>query len=64
MGEVWRAYDTTIKRVVALKLLPPSFADDPVFQERFRREAHAAAGLTSPTWCQFMISARSTVSCM
>ena len=48
MGEVWRAYDTTIKRVVALKLLPPSFADDPVFQERFRREAHAAAGLDEP----------------
>jgi serine/threonine protein kinase len=48
MGEVWRAYDTAINRVVALKLLPANFADDPVFQERFRREAHAAAGLDEP----------------
>jgi serine/threonine protein kinase len=48
MGEVWRAYDTTIDRVVALKLLPANFADDRVFQERFRREAKAAAGLDEP----------------
>jgi serine/threonine-protein kinase len=48
MGEVWRAYDTTIDRVVALKLLPAIFADDRVFQERFRREARAAAGLDEP----------------
>jgi serine/threonine protein kinase len=48
MGEVWRAYDTTIDRVVALKLLPPGFADDQTFQERFRREAKAAAGLDEP----------------
>jgi len=48
MGEVWRAYDTAIDRVVALKVLPTNFADDPVFQERFRREAHAAAQLNEP----------------
>src|ERR1700758_3232502 len=48
MGEVWRAYDTATDRVVALKLLPANFADDQVFQERFRREAHAAAGLDEP----------------
>ena len=48
MGEVWRAYDTTIDRFVALKVLPANFADDPVFQERFRREARAAAGLDEP----------------
>jgi predicted Ser/Thr protein kinase len=48
MGEVWRAYDTAIDRVVALKLLPANFADDRVFQERFRREAKAAAGLDEP----------------
>src|SRR5215469_4351698 len=48
MGEVWRAYDTAIDRVVALKVLPANFADDPVFQERFRREAHAAAQLNEP----------------
>lgn len=48
MGEVWRAYDTAIDRVVALKLLPANFAGDRVFQERFRREAKAAAGLDAP----------------
>src|ERR1700757_590404 len=48
MGEVWRAHDTARGRVVALKLLPADFADDPVFQERFRREAHAAAGIDEP----------------
>jgi serine/threonine protein kinase len=48
MGEVWRAYDTAIGRVVALKVLPANFADDPVFQERFRREAHSAAQLNEP----------------
>src|SRR5271167_2531156 len=48
MGEVWRAYDTGTDRVVALKMLPGSFVDDQVFQERFRREARAAAGLDEP----------------
>jgi serine/threonine-protein kinase len=48
MGEVWRAYDPTFDRVVALKVLPPNFANDPIFQERFRREARAAAGLDEP----------------
>jgi serine/threonine protein kinase len=48
MGEVWRAYDTTIDRVVALKVLPANFAGDQAFQERFRREARAAAGLDEP----------------
>ena len=48
MGEVWRAYDPTMDRMVALKVLPPNFAGDKVFQERFRREARAAAGLDEP----------------
>jgi serine/threonine-protein kinase len=48
MGEVWRAYDPTMDRMVALKLLPANFAGDKVFQERFRREARAAAGLDDP----------------
>jgi serine/threonine protein kinase len=45
MGEVWRAYDPDMKRTVALKVLPPNFADDHVFQERFRREARSAVSL-------------------
>jgi serine/threonine protein kinase len=48
MGEVWRAYDTVTDRVVALKVLPANFAQDSVFQQRFRREAHAAAQLNEP----------------
>jgi len=48
MGEVWRAFDTAMNRVVALKVLPPNFADDEQYQVRFRREAQAAAGLDEP----------------
>ena len=48
MGEVWRAYDTETDRVVALKVLVPGLATDPVFEQRFRREAFAAAGLSEP----------------
>jgi serine/threonine protein kinase len=48
MGEVWRAHDTTIDRVVALKMLLPHFAKDPDFDKRFRREARIAARLNDP----------------
>jgi ABC-type amino acid transport substrate-binding protein/predicted Ser/Thr protein kinase len=48
MGEVYRAYDTKTDRIVALKVLPPQLAEDTTFQQRFRRESHAAAGLTDP----------------
>ena len=48
MGEVWRAYDPDMERVVALKVLPKTYAGDKVFRERFRREAQAAAGLDEP----------------
>jgi serine/threonine protein kinase len=48
MGEVWRAHDTTIDRVVALKMLLPHYAQDPDFEKRFRREARAAARLDDP----------------
>jgi serine/threonine protein kinase, bacterial len=48
MGEVWRAHDTVIDRIVAIKILPAEISKDEVFQQRFRREAHAAARLNSP----------------
>lgn len=48
MGEVYRAYDTGKDRYVALKLLDPALADDPSFQERFRRESQVAARLGEP----------------
>ena len=48
MGEVWRAYDTDSDRIVAVKVLPEQFVHDKAFQQRFRREARAAAGLNEP----------------
>ena len=48
MGEVWRAHDTAIDRVVALKMLLPHFAKDPDFEQRFRREARTAGRLDNP----------------
>lgn len=48
MGEVYEAHDTIKDRVVALKLLPESLANDADFRERFRREARTAARLQEP----------------
>ena len=48
MGEVWKAFDTATRRVVAVKVLPAQLAADPVFEQRFRHEAFAAAGLNDP----------------
>src|SRR5713101_1419417 len=39
MGEVYRARDTTLKRDVALKILPAAFVRDPERMARFQREA-------------------------
>ena len=48
MGEVYQAYDTRTKRIVALKVLPPNLALDAMFQARFRQESQAAAGVSDP----------------
>lgn len=48
MAEVWVATDTLLSRRVAIKLLKPYLAQDPVVAERFRREAIAVAGLSHP----------------
>lgn len=48
MAEVWRATDMHLKRQVAVKMLKPKVADDPVTAERFRREARALAKLSHP----------------
>jgi eukaryotic-like serine/threonine-protein kinase len=45
MAEVVLARDATLDRLVALKLLAPALAVDPLFVERFRREATAIASL-------------------
>ena len=48
MGEVYRAHDSRLKRDVALKLLPESFATDPERLARFQREAEVLASLNHP----------------
>jgi serine/threonine protein kinase/Tol biopolymer transport system component len=51
MGEVYQAQDTRLNRVVAIKVMPPHFADDPEMKQRFDREAQTIAGLNHPNIC-------------
>src|SRR5713226_6679005 len=51
MGEVYRARDTRLDRIVAIKVLPAHLADDPERRERFEREARTIASLNHPHIC-------------
>lgn len=48
MAVVYEAYQPSLGRTVAIKVLPPEFAHDKSFIERFLHEARASAGLEHP----------------
>src|SRR6516225_8308844 len=48
MGEVYRARDSKLNRDVAIKILPPAFANDLDRLARFKREAQMLASLNHP----------------
>ena len=51
MGEVYRARDTRLDRIVAVKVLPEHVAADPELRQRFEREAKTLAALSHPHIC-------------
>jgi eukaryotic-like serine/threonine-protein kinase len=52
MGEVYRARDTKLERLVAVKILPEAFAADADRVARFQREAKTLASLSHPNIAQ------------
>jgi len=51
MGEVYRARDTRLERIVAVKILPDHLSDRAELRERFDREARTVASLNHPHIC-------------
>jgi Tol biopolymer transport system component len=51
MGEVYKARDTRLERVVAIKVLPQHLSSSPEVRQRFEREARTISQLTHPNIC-------------
>ncbi len=51
MGEVYRANDRRLDRIVAIKILPANIATDPAAKQRFEREAKTISSLNHPNIC-------------
>lgn len=51
MGEVYKALDTRLDRIVAIKVLPAHLSANPESRERLEREARAISGLNHPHIC-------------
>lgn len=52
MGTVYKAFQVSLNRAVAVKILPPNLAANPNFYERFKREAQTVAALQHPNIVQ------------
>jgi eukaryotic-like serine/threonine-protein kinase len=51
MGEVYRARDSRLDRIVAIKILPSHLSEDAAARQRFDREARAISSLSHPNIC-------------
>src|SRR5947199_50764 len=50
-GEVYQAEDVSLRRIVAIKFLPPELVADDKSRKRFLREAQLASALDHPNIC-------------
>lgn len=62
MGEVYKAKDTRLERIVAIKVLPEHLAQDPEGKQRFEREAKAISQLNHPHICTLFDIGATTAS--